>query len=93
MSTIIQYLPMGLPVFTLIALALVGRMKTFVNTAGITASTLPIDIRLIMQIVVSALVLVAGLGIILFGNYGPDDKKWAYGAVGLVLGYWLKAAA
>ena len=28
--------------------------------------------------------------VILFGNYPDDYTKWAFGMVGVVVGYWLK---
>lgn len=46
--------------------------------------------RLLMQIVVSAVILGAGLWVILSGRYGADAMHWASGAVGTVVGYWLK---
>lgn len=35
-------------------------------------------------------VLGASLFIILSKKYNADDKKWAYGTVGAILGYYLK---
>jgi hypothetical protein len=46
--------------------------------------------RPIMQIVVSAVLLAAGLWVMLSGNYGADAMHWASGAIGTVVGYWLK---
>ncbi len=43
-----------------------------------------------MQVIVTLLVLFAGLYVILNPHYAADDKKWAYGIVGTVVGYWLK---
>jgi hypothetical protein len=36
-------------------------------------------------------VLIACLYIILSQKYESDTEKWAYGAVGIILGYWLPA--
>ena len=47
------------------------------------------SISLIMQISVSLVVLAAGLYIILSENY-VEEKKWGYGTVGAVMGYWLR---
>lgn len=46
--------------------------------------------RLVMKIVISLMILGAGLFVLLFGNYDEGTKKWAIGAVGLVTGFWLK---
>jgi uncharacterized membrane protein len=43
-----------------------------------------------MRIFVTLVVLFAALFIILIGRYDSDTQKWAYGIVGLVIGYWLK---
>jgi hypothetical protein len=44
----------------------------------------------LMQILVSMCILIAGLWMILSGRYEPKDKQWAMGAVGTVIGFWLK---
>ena len=46
--------------------------------------------RLRMQVVLTLALGGAAIWIILATAHGPDDKKWAYGALGTVLGYWLK---
>ena len=46
--------------------------------------------KLCVQIAVSATVLVASLFIILSGRYDETYIKWAFGMVGLVVGYWLR---
>ncbi|WP_421724128.1 hypothetical protein [Bauldia sp.] len=43
-----------------------------------------------MTIVVSVVVLGAALYVILSAAYAEDTAKWAYGAVGTVVGFWLK---
>ena len=50
-----------------------------------------LDPRLVMQIVISLVILAAGLWVILSKTYEHDTVKWAYGAVGIVIGFWLKA--
>jgi hypothetical protein len=49
--------------------------------------------RLLMQAVVSLAVVGASLFIILTHGFGPDSKRWAYGTVGMVVGYWLKPSS
>ena len=43
-----------------------------------------------MQIVTSGVILAAGLWVILSGRYDADAQRWASGAIGTVVGYWLK---
>jgi hypothetical protein len=45
--------------------------------------------RLVMQILMSIAILAAGLFVILAKNSGRARKHWAYGIVGLVVGFWL----
>jgi hypothetical protein len=49
--------------------------------------------RLLMQAIVSLAALGAALFIILTHEFGPDSKRWAYGSVGMVVGYWLKPSS
>ena len=46
--------------------------------------------RRLMQIVISLVVLGAGLWVILSARYDADAQRWAAGANGTVVGYWLK---
>jgi len=46
-------------------------------------------VRIVMQMLVSLLVLGAGLYIVLSGQFSADGQKWAYGVIGVVVGYWL----
>ncbi len=55
--------------------------------APIQASTL-----LAVRLAITFIVLVAALYIILSQKYPADSEKWAYGVVGLLLGYWLPAS-
>jgi hypothetical protein len=45
--------------------------------------------RLVMQILMSVVILAAGLFVILAKDAGKARKHWAYGIVGLVVGFWL----
>jgi Na+/melibiose symporter-like transporter len=42
------------------------------------------------QVAISLAVLTVALYIILSQQYDAKDKHWAYGAVGTVMGFWLK---
>ena len=46
--------------------------------------------RLRMQVVLTPALGGAAIWIILATAHEPDDKKWIYGTLGTVLGYWLK---
>jgi uncharacterized membrane protein YfcA len=48
------------------------------------------DVKELARIGVSLIVLVIAATIILSKRYPEDDLKWAFGMVGLVLGYWFK---
>ena len=43
-----------------------------------------------MQAALSAILLVAGLYVILSKDYGTTDKHWSYGTVGTLVGFWLR---
>lgn len=47
-------------------------------------------IRLYTRIAISSIILIAVLYVILSKAYPEDYTKWAFGIVGIVLGYWLK---
>lgn len=44
-----------------------------------------------MSIVVTVIVLLSGLYVVLSAGYAPETEKWAFGIIGLVVGYWLPA--
>ena len=48
------------------------------------------DWVVLTRIAISLTVLTIAAFIILSKLYPEDDKKWAFGAVGLVFGYWCK---
>jgi hypothetical protein len=43
-----------------------------------------------MMVVVSIVVLAASLYVILSGNYDDGTQKWSFGAVGSIVGFWIK---
>jgi hypothetical protein len=51
-----------------------------------------LDVTGLMQVVVSIVALAAGLYVILSHSYSADEKKWGYGTVGTIVGYWLRPA-
>ena len=44
----------------------------------------------VARAVVSVVMLTSSLFVILSGKYPDSTTKWAYGMVGLVVGYWLR---
>ena len=54
-----------------------------------TLLPLSIDARAAMQVIVSLVVLGAALYVILSKKYPDDVQKWAFGVVGMIVGYWL----
>jgi hypothetical protein len=50
----------------------------------------PNRVRVAMQMVISIVLLAAALFIILSKMYAVEDQRWAYGTVGIVIGFWLK---
>lgn len=44
----------------------------------------------LFRCVFSALVLLPGLYVIVRKPDHPDARKWAFGVVGFILGYWLR---
>lgn len=49
-----------------------------------------VHVKLLMQVVISLAVLYVGLRVILAKSLQQKDKNWAYGAIGTIIGYWLK---
>jgi hypothetical protein len=47
----------------------------------------------IMQIIVTLAFTVASLYVVISKRYEADDRNWAYGALGTILGFWLHAAS
>ena len=47
--------------------------------------------KLVTSTIISGLVLLAALYIILAEKNSPESEKWAFGAVGTIIGFWLKA--
>jgi len=67
-------------------LALMGAQADFAKTRREDFAMPP----WLMPIVVSLAVLGSALYVILSGSYSEAEQKWASGAIGTILGYWLK---
>jgi hypothetical protein len=44
----------------------------------------------IVQIAISAVLLCASIYVALASAYGPQDRHWAYGMVGTIVGFWFR---
>jgi hypothetical protein len=44
----------------------------------------------IVRATISGIILAAALFIILKGTHPKASMEWAYGSIGLIIGYWLK---
>lgn len=51
-----------------------------------------IIISLVMPIIISLAILGCALYVVLSKNYAGESEKWAFGAIGTVVGYWLRPA-
>jgi hypothetical protein len=49
----------------------------------------PPIVAVLMQVAVSLVLLCVGLYIILSRSYEAETQKWAFGVVGIVVGFWL----
>ncbi|MEJ8858629.1 hypothetical protein WKW79_28930 [Variovorax robiniae] len=43
-----------------------------------------------MPALVNLVVLFAALYVVLASVYGDSEQKWAYGAIGTIVGFWLR---
>jgi hypothetical protein len=81
-------------VTALVAYRLLGKRGKEVPVSGappeVAAAPIMINVKSIMMILVSILVLGSSLYIILSGNYDSENQKWAFGAVGSIMGFWLR---
>lgn len=69
-----------------------GRTKdgAIVPAAEISMGSMTLKVRYVMMVLVSLAVLGSSLFIILSGQHDSDSQKWAYGAVGSIVGFWLR---
>jgi hypothetical protein len=47
-------------------------------------------IRFVVQVSLSAMVLAAGFGVLLFGNADQSGTELAAGGVGVIFGFWMR---
>ena len=89
MKSFLFSIPGSIAIIGIILLTIFGAGLGF-NSNALTGSS---GTREIMQIVISVVILGASLYIILSKKYPADVQKWAYGAIGTVIGFWLPSAA
>ena len=58
------------------------------HTASPVAAVL--TMREWVQIIISVVLLVVSLLVVRSPKYGPNDKHWAYGTIGTLVGFWLR---
>jgi hypothetical protein len=75
--------------FTVVVVLGFNSPPALLKRRGVSAR-LPRKIDAAMQAALSAILLVAGLYVILSKDYGTTDKYWAYGTVGTLVGFWLR---
>jgi hypothetical protein len=96
MSTTAVVLVAG-TVLGLLVLALLARPRHHGDGgSGLLAggdSAAPTWLRPVMQALITTAILAAALWVILSKNYDAGTEKWAYSAVGAVLGFWLRDAS
>jgi hypothetical protein len=84
---------LGILVYSLNLLGLLG------GTPGTTIPATPepelvfgLGVRDVMMVVISVIVLGSSLFVILSKRYDDATQKWAFGAVGTIIGFWLKTS-
>ncbi|RKX71612.1 hypothetical protein DRP53_00995 [candidate division WOR-3 bacterium] len=50
----------------------------------------PPEVKVWVSIIITFIILGVGLYVILAPDFDQSVKKWAFGAVGAIIGYWLK---
>lgn len=101
----LQYWPwivIGVSILVLILLRILGKRREEVSVTQqpyleeIESIRRPVaawskDLAAAMPAIVTIAVLGSAIFVILSGSYAEAEQKWAFGSVGTVIGYWLKA--
>ena len=76
----------------LLALKYLNALTNGVAEKGVSISASIDDgVKLWMRVAVSLLVLIVSLYVVVNPHSQSDQQKWAFGAIGTLLGYWLKS--
>lgn len=88
--------PIVIFVAGVIALIMVGRLRRKpAQTLSLSGRRTPANdttsnVVIVMQVIVSMVLLAAGLFVVLSTTYTPQAQHWGYGTIGSVLGFWLR---
>lgn len=66
-----------------------GRGSAVADGIGTVISATTIDFKGAMAAVITLVLLIAALWVILSKRYQDAEKKWAFGIIGTIVGYWL----
>jgi len=94
-----NYLPIilfAVTVITLFTISLIARIRrdrdrNFALSRTPKSAMTQALIQLAMRIVVSLALLGCSLFVVMSQSYGAQEKHWAFGSLGTILGYWLKS--
>jgi uncharacterized BrkB/YihY/UPF0761 family membrane protein len=80
-------------VLLVMTVALAPQMASALPEPPDDTGALQFDAVFIMRTVVTLAVLFSALWVIISKRYPPADRKWAYGAIGAIMAFWLAAGA
>jgi hypothetical protein len=67
-------------------------MSSFPQVVCILGSAEAVSTTPVFTIIVSLIALLSALYVILSKKYPPKVEQWAYGTIGMILGFWLRRA-
>lgn len=74
----------------LLGVMVVGILVLAANSLVARAGIIAVSMNTYMQMAVSVIVLAAALYVILSASYEDSYAKWAFTAVGTIMGFWLR---
>lgn len=66
--------------------------SSFVQVMCVLGPAEPVGTTPVFTIIVSLIALLSALYVILSRKYPPKVEQWAYGTIGMILGFWLRRA-
>lgn len=102
METIIKFWPWAVIVIGIVLIAFLSRVrrnhyaqadfefKAPIKTKGWGLALSKLTHNQLMSSIISLVVLFSALYVILSGSYAESEQKWAFGAIGTIMGFWLK---